>query len=291
MSAADSDTEVSAAEEVLEEEPPTEPPPAVPAPLTLEELQRQIAELTVRHTKDVADLANRNKDLELELLRERDSRREAETQLLKKQFAEGSKGKDKEIDLDSETNWRKLEEYYDSLAYVPVSRFQSRIPFTGPDPRHLLERRFKGKSQLLTKRLLVLDCSDKKECLDLLQAYLDVRQHVRGCKHFWELPSSKRWLASSIDDMLQRVLKLLPHHVPPPGCTWTGHSLRSGAASAGYAVTKDLLVICHYGGWARGSDVMQDDYIDPSWRSTPDARVATVGRVDAVKVARSSISC
>ena len=48
------------------------PPPAVPAPLTLEELQRQIAELTVRHTKDVADLANRNKDLELELLRERE---------------------------------------------------------------------------------------------------------------------------------------------------------------------------------------------------------------------------
>ena len=93
MSAADSDTEVSAVEEV-QEDPPTEPPPAVPASLTLEELQRQIAELTVRHTKDVADLANRNKDLELELLRERDSRREAETQLLKKQFAESSKGKE-----------------------------------------------------------------------------------------------------------------------------------------------------------------------------------------------------
>ena len=135
MSAADSDTEVSAVEEV-QGDPPTEPI-AVPAALTLEELQRQIAELTVRHTKDVADLSNRNKDLELELLRERDSRREAETQLLKKQFAESSKGKDKEIDLDSETNWRKLEEYYDSLAYVPVSRFQSRIPFTGPDPRYL----------------------------------------------------------------------------------------------------------------------------------------------------------
>ena len=43
-----------------------------------------------------------------------------------------------EIDLDSETNWRKLEEYYDSLEYVPVSRFKSRIPFTGPDPRHLV---------------------------------------------------------------------------------------------------------------------------------------------------------
>ena len=70
--------EVSAVEEV-QEDPPTEPPPAVPAALTLEELQRQIAELTVRHTKDVADLANRNKDLELELLRERDTRREAET--------------------------------------------------------------------------------------------------------------------------------------------------------------------------------------------------------------------
>ena len=91
MSAADSDTEVSAVEEV-QGVPPTEPI-VVPAALTLEELQRQIAELTVRHTKDVADLSNRNKDLELELLRERDSRREAETQLLKKQFAESSKGK------------------------------------------------------------------------------------------------------------------------------------------------------------------------------------------------------
>ena len=93
MSAAESDTEVSAVEEV-QGDPPTEPIAViVPAPLTLEELQRQIAELTVRHTKDVSDLSNRNKDLELELLRERDSRREAETQLLKKQFAEGSKGK------------------------------------------------------------------------------------------------------------------------------------------------------------------------------------------------------
>ena len=48
MSAADSDTEVSAVEEV-QGDPPTEPI-AVPAALTLEELQRQIAELTGRHT-------------------------------------------------------------------------------------------------------------------------------------------------------------------------------------------------------------------------------------------------
>ena len=109
MSAAESDTEVSAAEEPLvaeeEEAPPADPaPPAAPATLTLAELQQQVAELKVAHTKDVADLANRNKDLELELLRERDSRREAETQLLKAQVAAGSKGK--EIDLDAETNWR-----------------------------------------------------------------------------------------------------------------------------------------------------------------------------------------
>ena len=71
LSAAESDTEVSAVEEV-QEDPPTKPTPVVLAALTLEELQRQIAELTVRHTKDVADLANRNKDLELELLRERE---------------------------------------------------------------------------------------------------------------------------------------------------------------------------------------------------------------------------
>ena len=81
MSAAESDTEVSAAEEPLvteeEEAPPADPaPPAAPATLTLAELQQQVAELKVAHTKDVADLANRNKDLELELLRERDSRRD-----------------------------------------------------------------------------------------------------------------------------------------------------------------------------------------------------------------------
>ncbi|XRB20000.1 hypothetical protein RI054_23g98470 [Pseudoscourfieldia marina] len=181
---------------------------------------------------------------------------------------------------------QRLAQIYDGIRILPKritnildlqtsatsGAFICRGRICGSATRNSRSNILKGKSQLLTKRLLVLDCSDKKECLDLLQAYLDVRQHVRGCKHFWELPSSKRWLASSIDDMLQRVLKLLPHHVPPPGCTWTGHSLRSGAASAGYAVTKDLLVICHYGGWARGSDVMQDDYIDPSWRSTPDAR-------------------
>ncbi|XRB02833.1 Core-binding (CB) domain-containing protein [Pycnococcus provasolii] len=130
-----------------------------------------------------------------------------------------------------------------------------------------------GKSKKLTKRLLTIDCADKLDCLQLLRAFTRATRHLR-CQYFWQLPSDTgRWLATSIDDMLQRVLKrLAPRHQPPPGCKWTSHSLRAGAASAAYAVCKDFLKLCLYGGWARGSDVMQDAYIDPSWRSTDAAR-------------------
>ncbi|XRB13690.1 hypothetical protein RI054_06g35280 [Pseudoscourfieldia marina] len=138
---------------------------------------------------------------------------------------------------------------------------------------NFVERNFKGKSKKLTKRLLTIDCADKLDCLQLLRAFTRATSHLR-CQYFWQLPSDTgRWLATSIDDMLQRVLKrLAPRHQPPPGCKWTSHSLRAGAASAAYAVCKDFLKLCLYGGWARGSDVMQDAYIDPSWRSTDAAR-------------------
>ncbi|XRB13773.1 hypothetical protein RI054_07g36110 [Pseudoscourfieldia marina] len=80
--------------------------------------------------------AEKIKELELSLLRERDARREAEVQLMQKQLAEATNSKGKEPKIEEETNWRKLEEYYDSLEYVPVSKFAHLNPFTSPDPRH-----------------------------------------------------------------------------------------------------------------------------------------------------------
>jgi len=57
---------------------------------------------------------------------------------------------------------------------------------------------------------------------------------------------------------------------PPPGYTWTSHSLRKGAASAARAIRVTLDVIRYFGGWAKNSDVV-NDYIDPSVRPSPAA--------------------
>ncbi|XRB23798.1 hypothetical protein RI054_36g136530 [Pseudoscourfieldia marina] len=76
---------------------------------------------------------------------------------------------------------------------------------------NFVERNFKGKSKKLTKRLLTIDCADKLDCLQLLRAFTRATSHLR-CQYFWQLPSDTgRWLATSIDDMLQRVLKRLAH--------------------------------------------------------------------------------
>ncbi|XRB15100.1 hypothetical protein RI054_09g49400 [Pseudoscourfieldia marina] len=115
-------------EEKEEEKIPT----PLPSPVSVEVLAGRLAALESGSTA----AAEKIKELELSLLRERDARREAEVQLMQKQLAEATNSKGKEPKIEEETNWRKLEEYYDSLEYVPVSKFAHLNPFTSPDPRH-----------------------------------------------------------------------------------------------------------------------------------------------------------
>ncbi|XRB12501.1 CB domain-containing protein [Pseudoscourfieldia marina] len=341
-------------EEKEEEKIPT----PLPSPVSVEVLAGRLAALESGSTA----AAEKIKELELSLLRERDARREAEVQLMQKQLAEATNSKGKEPKIEEETNWRKLEEYYDSLDPLSASssalaglgtdwrtaagfgldtawgapdvfeETSSALPHGGvavkphgwtgrlvegrtaaavrgrssdsydgseifnrsdtafqlqrcgpdamlPDLRideerqqlNFVERNFKGKSKKLTKRLLTIDCADKLDCLQLLRAFTRATSHLR-CQYFWQLPSIRPRLATSIDDMLRRVRSVSPHD--------TNHHLDANGLRipcgrvlpAAYAVCKDFLKLCLYGGWARGSDVMQDAYIDPSWRSTDAAR-------------------
>ena len=120
----------AAAQAEVEEKEEEKIPTPLPSPVSVEVLAGRLAALESGSTA----AAEKIKELELSLLRERDARREAEVQLMQKQLAEAN-SKGKEPKIEEETNWRKLEDYYDSLEYVPVSKFAHLNPFTSPDPR------------------------------------------------------------------------------------------------------------------------------------------------------------
>ena len=131
------------------------------------------------------------------------------------------------------------------------------------------ERRRKGKVVGDRKRTMVYPLDDKPELLYVLQQFFAVAPSTSG--FLWRLPSDgKKWNATVMDDMLQRLLAKLGEH-PPAGYTWTSHSSRSGASSAAFSVGVDIIRICYCGGWAQGSQAVFS-YIDPSWAPSDDAR-------------------
>ena len=70
------------------------------------------------------------------------------------------------------------------------------------------------------------------------------------------------WLKQSLDHIRAQA---------PAGETWSGHSLRIGAASAMDAAGVTLRRICWMGGWAAQSAAVKD-YIDPTCPSTDAGR-------------------
>lgn len=131
------------------------------------------------------------------------------------------------------------------------------------------ERKKKGKTVGDRKRTLVYPLADKPELQYVLQRFFAAAPATSGFQ--WRLPSDgKKWNASVIDDMLQRVLARLGES-PPTGYSWTSHSSRSGASSAAFSVGVDIIRICYCGGWAKGSQAVHS-YIDPSWAPSVDAR-------------------
>lgn len=90
--------------------------------------------------------------------------------------------------------------------------------------------------------------------------------------HMWSVPGEQVSVYGSTHQTtwLQTALTLTLHS-PPSGHTWTGHSMRKGAASAASAVGVPHPKICYYGGWAVASNVMAKHYIDPTCPVTPAA--------------------
>ena len=88
--------------------------------------------------------------------------------------------------------------------------------------------------------------------LALLLRWRSVRGPVAPDAFFWALSSDDvgaAWSSALVNTWLQEVLSALGVSAPA-GCSWTSHSLRSGGASAAFALGVDLLVIMAWGLWA-----------------------------------------
>ena len=74
---------------------------------------------------------------------------------------------------------------------------------------------------------------------------------------YWSMPADAlKWRSSVIDSWLKQLLPLVGH-APPAGETWSGHSLRSGGASASLAIGVNMFYIMHHGVWKSMAAVQQ----------------------------------
>ena len=108
-----------------------------------------------------------------------------------------------------------------------------------------------------------------------LEELLSMWEALRGASSascYFAFPHEQRstWEPSAVDGWLGSILGHLGES-PPEGETWSGHSLRKGAASGAGAIDVALFRICFMGGWSvRGGAV--HDYIDATCPDTPAAR-------------------
>ena len=88
---------------------------------------------------------------------------------------------------------------------------------------------------------------------------------------YFSLPHERvAYGADQIDAWLELILGHLGEQAPA-GETWSGHSLRKGAASGAGAIDVALFRICYMGGWSIRSAAVHD-YIDATCPDTPAAR-------------------
>ena len=124
----------------------------------------------------------------------------------------------------------------------------------------------KGKAKRARVRLLTIPAGSVPGLDELLAKWEAFRGPACVGDSYYALPSDRsrrvRFASSQIDGWLQLVL-LRFGISPPAGETWSGHSLRKGAASAASAVGVALDRICWCGGWSIHGSVVHD-YIDPT---------------------------
>jgi len=139
----------------------------------------------------------------------------------------------------------------------------------------------KGKAGLLERRVLHLPAEELPRLHAALRHWDAVRRRAwdasgrgRSDPNFWRLPGDPAQFRSSsayCTAWLQQACAHLKLSAPP-GFSWTSHSLRSGAASAAFAVGVPERSICYYGGWAPGSQSL-NRYIDLTVRADNATRV------------------
>lgn len=128
-------------------------------------------------------------------------------------------------------------------------------------------RHEKGKRAKKLARTLTLPPSAIGGFDELLVKWETYRGAVRPTDSYFRLPAvdddrRRTFKSDQIDTWLRDTLGHLDAKAPD-GETWSGHSLRKGAASGAYAVGVDPLRICYMGGWSSKRDAYID-YIDMS---------------------------
>ena len=129
----------------------------------------------------------------------------------------------------------------------------------------------KGKRVAGVARVLTFSPGAIPGLEELLDLWEDVRGPVPdGHCYFAFARESASFPATQIDTWLQQVLSHFGVQ-PPAGETWSGHSLRKGAASGAAAIDVALHKICYMGGWSIKSRAVFD-YIDPTCPRPPACR-------------------
>lgn len=111
-------------------------------------------------------------------------------------------------------------------------------------------------------RVLTLDIDRIPGLAALLRRWEAVRGRVPDSASYYALPGESSFPSSQVDAWLKVVLDHLGARAPA-GETWSGHSLRIGAASAADAIGVSMRRICWMGGWSSQSSAVKD-YIDPT---------------------------
>ena len=144
----------------------------------------------------------------------------------------------------------------------------------------LFLRKVKGRSSSAAHHLplLRIPVSALPRLAHLLSQYFVGRKTLALANNFaipdrlWTLhpgEAGASWSAATLSAWLSSSCALV-EHAPPPGFTWSSHSLRKGAASAANSLNVGLTKIRYMGGWAKDSHVVHD-YIDPTMPPTPAA--------------------
>ena len=135
--------------------------------------------------------------------------------------------------------------------------------------------REKGKELHDSARTLTLPPGAVPGLEQLLDAWEALRGPIADGDGYFSLSDERRRRrgrprSTLIDTWLKEILSHLGLE-PPAGETWSGHSLRKGAASGAAAIGAALHVICYMGGWSvKGAAV--HDYIDPTCPASAAAR-------------------